>query len=573
MLQHKSSVNPFSRNPFLRDTTDGSNIHPNLHRFDSFQQTSMVITNSPPLHASGSTTESNPQNFLKRSGSANYTQLLSIQQESLHDYRYGGYHSIQQNELFGPMNQYLMLKKLGWGQYSTVWLVFNKFSGEYLALKIIRSDKVYSLAALDEVKLLQKLKEVEGNDFLIDFRESFWHKGANGKHCCLVFELLGENLFKFQHLYENELQSSGLPLPLVKSLVKQILQGVNQLHQNLLIHTDLKPENILIMLSEQDKLELHHQLDNTSTSFLDFEINFHQLHMRTLNNTRNSQARLCHNYSQHPPHHPIRGSISSIRSTIYTEDEIDESMAEESNYTSFSLPDTSASNSSCVVSYSETDSDYDSDEDNEDIDFEDNHQQIITDTAKIQKPYQLRIKIADFGNTTPTDKHYTTDIQTRQYRSPEVILQKPYGASVDIWSVGCIVWELITGERLFDPNGVMLDKDEEHLLKVVDLLDVSEEDICYLKQSKNLPSSVEEKLHLHSQKLTQLLQTKLSITDIEAHEIGKLLSSMLQIQPGNRKTSLNLLRSSSWLCDIFDHNELKDLTCCEDITKGWVSEE
>jgi serine/threonine-protein kinase SRPK3 len=44
------------------------------------------------------------------------------------------------------------------------------------------------------------------------------------------------------------------------------------------------------------------------------------------------------------------------------------------------------------------------------------------------------------------------DIQTRQYRSPEVILGSKYSTPVDMWSFACIVFELDTGDMLFDPQ-------------------------------------------------------------------------------------------------------------------------
>ena len=52
-------------------------------------------------------------------------------------------------------------------------------------------------------------------------------------------------------------------------------------------------------------------------------------------------------------------------------------------------------------------------------------------------PLPISIKIADLGNATPTRKHYTEDIQTRQYRSPEAIVGRTdWGATADIWSRG-----------------------------------------------------------------------------------------------------------------------------------------
>lgn len=50
------------------------------------------------------------------------------------------------------------------------------------------------------------------------------------------------------------------------------------------------------------------------------------------------------------------------------------------------------------------------------------------------------IQISDLGNATPVDKHFTEDIQTRQYRAPEAIIRRSdWGFAVDIWSVACMV--------------------------------------------------------------------------------------------------------------------------------------
>jgi serine/threonine protein kinase len=73
----------------------------------------------------------------------------------------------------------------------------------------------------------------------------------------------------------------------------------------------------------------------------------------------------------------------------------------------------------------------------------------------------ILVKIADLGNACWVTKHFTNDIQTRQYRSPEVILGAKYDCSTDIWSLGCILFELLTGEFLFDPkSGQKYSKDD-----------------------------------------------------------------------------------------------------------------
>lgn len=81
------------------------------------------------------------------------------------------------------------------------------------------------------------------------------------------------------------------------------------------------------------------------------------------------------------------------------------------------------------------------------------------------------IKITDFGNATSVYDHYSDFIQTRQYRAPEILLGHEWGCGVDIWSIGCIVFELVTGDYLFNPKvGDSFTKDEDHLAQIVELL-------------------------------------------------------------------------------------------------------
>jgi serine/threonine protein kinase len=54
-----------------------------------------------------------------------------------------------------------------------------------------------------------------------------------------------------------------------------------------------------------------------------------------------------------------------------------------------------------------------------------------------QQPFM--VKLADLGNACWIHEHFTDDIQTRQYRSLEVLLEAGYDSSADIWSVACMV--------------------------------------------------------------------------------------------------------------------------------------
>ncbi|MCP9265574.1 Mitogen-activated protein kinase 14 [Dirofilaria immitis] len=60
------------------------------------------------------------------------------------------------------------------------------------------------------------------------------------------------------------------------------------------------------------------------------------------------------------------------------------------------------------------------------------------------------LKILDFGLARQTDSEMTGYVATRWYRAPEIMLNwMHYTQTVDIWSVGCIMAELITGRTLF----------------------------------------------------------------------------------------------------------------------------
>lgn len=60
-----------------------------------------------------------------------------------------------------------------------------------------------------------------------------------------------------------------------------------------------------------------------------------------------------------------------------------------------------------------------------------------------------QIKVIDFGSACHERQTVYTYIQSRFYRSPEVLLGLPYSAAIDMWSLGCIAVELFLGLPLF----------------------------------------------------------------------------------------------------------------------------
>ena len=69
------------------------------------------------------------------------------------------------------------------------------------------------------------------------------------------------------------------------------------------------------------------------------------------------------------------------------------------------------------------------------------------------------IKIIDFGASCKDWNSGFFYVQSRYYRAPEIVLGLPYDHAVDMWSVGCILYELAIGSPLFPA------RDENELLE------------------------------------------------------------------------------------------------------------
>ena len=205
----------------------------------------------------------------------------SSEDEGMPDYKIGGYHPIHVGEIL--LDRYVIIQKLGWGHFSTVWLTKDLKYNNYVAMKVQKSAQHYLEAAYDEVEILDQVasnwrteewkESIQGfynedpqlkgllekwgmsgtTSHCVQLLNSFIHHGPNGKHFVMVFEILGVNFLEIIKRYDYK----GVPIPLVRKLARQCLVGLDYLHRMCkIIHTDFKPENVVICLRPDEVEEI-----------------------------------------------------------------------------------------------------------------------------------------------------------------------------------------------------------------------------------------------------------------------------------------------------------------------------
>ncbi|KAJ5591842.1 uncharacterized protein N7459_002211 [Penicillium hispanicum] len=97
----------------------------------------------------------------------------------------------------------------------------------------------------------------------------------------------------------------------------------------------------------------------------------------------------------------------------------------------------------------------------------------IYTSRDLRKPKQVGAPVlCDFGSAMPGDIDHSEDIQPNIYRAPEVILEVPWTYSVDIWNVGCMIWNIFEGESLFTGHDSEFQtyRSRAHLAEMIRLL-------------------------------------------------------------------------------------------------------
>ncbi|KAG6119017.1 hypothetical protein E4U14_005989 [Claviceps sp. LM454 group G7] len=161
------------------------------------------------------------------------------------NYKPGGYHPVSLGDTFNS-KRYTILRKLGYGLYSTVWLARDSKCHRFVALKVLRADcygrphHAFEREVLEKIRELSRESSHEGPNYLSPLLDQFTHKGPNGDHVCLTFDVLGHDLYIEAAMYKGR----RLPVKAVKEIVRQLLMGLDFLHRKCgAIHTDLQITN------------------------------------------------------------------------------------------------------------------------------------------------------------------------------------------------------------------------------------------------------------------------------------------------------------------------------------------
>ncbi|KXX72780.1 Serine/threonine-protein kinase SRPK [Madurella mycetomatis] len=181
-------------------------------------------------------------------------KTITLPCEWVEDYRPGGYHPLHLGDLFNN-RQYKVIRKLGEGSYSTVWLARDLRNGGYVALKILVSETSGSTTELQILRHITKVAPAEAARHVTQLLGEFEHHGPNGIHKCLVFEPMGptvntmvEELPQFKPRRRE--MKIRYPLQMAKSILKQSLQALAFLHENGIAHGDFQPGNMLFALND-----------------------------------------------------------------------------------------------------------------------------------------------------------------------------------------------------------------------------------------------------------------------------------------------------------------------------------
>ncbi|ORX61352.1 kinase-like protein [Hesseltinella vesiculosa] len=386
--------------------------------------------------------------------------------------------------------RYKVQCKLGYGFFSTVWLAKDISLGHFVAVKIAKPEPAFVKTALDEINLLkrvqQKQQEQGGPAYMVTLLDHFSHEADERHGGRNHMVLVFELLGPSLLTLMKQYRFHGLPVKWVQRITHQLLEALDFLHRQCGI--------------------VHTDLKPENILIT------------------------------------VPDPAAYIQRMLIM-------MDDDTNFSNAS----SVSASSCSTALTTVDEPF-----SPKLDLN-----LVVDTVESYCPEQkcplddwqeldVQIRVIDLGNACRLDdkelgRHL---IQTRQYRSPEVILGVDWDQTADLWSLGCLIYEMITGTFLFDPQaGPDFSKDDDHLAGMIELLRVVPRNLMQGRYSRdffNLKKELHRVKTLKQRRLRDVLHDTYMLPAEQADGWSSMLLRMLEMDQNKRSSALSLL-SHPWL--------------------------
>lgn len=152
------------------------------------------------------------------------------------------------------LTSFQVISLLGQGTFAQVFKCEDTETGKTFAIKIVKNKPAFTMQAKMEIEIFRILRKKAKANILSEEAEQDDENKDNNlvslicyfmfkQHLCLVFELLGNNLYELL----KKRQFRGLPLKVVQNFIKQAVLGLDELSKRNIVHCDLKPENMLLV--------------------------------------------------------------------------------------------------------------------------------------------------------------------------------------------------------------------------------------------------------------------------------------------------------------------------------------